>query len=226
MVARAAMLGDTGANHPDHWVGGLASPDLHAIADPVRPRRCGAASVASTSTTSTASRIARAWTSLSSLDLEATPPFDHAHDHFGYRDRLSQPAIEGTGDEPDAGLRRAAQAGRVHPRLPGRRRPPRPICRSRRSFRAMAASWPIAGWKSTWARFAISCAQHGQDARGAGAHRGEADGALAQRRTARAGAGKGRSRAWAPIRSGTTTSITRRWTRSAMRCRWARTCGG
>ena len=31
MVARAEMLGDTGANHPDNWVGGLASPDLHAI---------------------------------------------------------------------------------------------------------------------------------------------------------------------------------------------------
>src|SRR5262245_47407722 len=31
MAARAEILGDTGANHPDHWVGGLASPDLHAI---------------------------------------------------------------------------------------------------------------------------------------------------------------------------------------------------
>src|SRR5882724_6144304 len=31
MAARAQVLGDTGANHPDHWVGGLASPDLHAI---------------------------------------------------------------------------------------------------------------------------------------------------------------------------------------------------
>ena len=31
---------------------------------------------------------------LSTLDLEATPPFDYAHDHFGYRDRLSQPVIE------------------------------------------------------------------------------------------------------------------------------------
>ncbi|HET9395346.1 MAG TPA: hypothetical protein VFO36_04755, partial [Nitrospiraceae bacterium] len=30
-AARASILGDTGANHPDHWVGGLASPDLHAI---------------------------------------------------------------------------------------------------------------------------------------------------------------------------------------------------
>ena len=32
MVARADILGDTGANHPDHWVGGLAGEDLHAIA--------------------------------------------------------------------------------------------------------------------------------------------------------------------------------------------------
>src|SRR4029434_9107149 len=31
MVARAEMLGDTGANHPDNWVGGLASPSLHDI---------------------------------------------------------------------------------------------------------------------------------------------------------------------------------------------------
>jgi hypothetical protein len=32
MAARAEILGDTGANHPDNWVGGLASSDLHAIA--------------------------------------------------------------------------------------------------------------------------------------------------------------------------------------------------
>ena len=32
MVARAQMLGDTGSNHPDRWIGGLASPRLHAIA--------------------------------------------------------------------------------------------------------------------------------------------------------------------------------------------------
>ncbi len=31
MAARADILGTTGANHPDHWVGGLASPNLHAI---------------------------------------------------------------------------------------------------------------------------------------------------------------------------------------------------
>src|SRR5262245_59729007 len=31
MAARATSLGDTGANHPNHWLGGLASADLHAI---------------------------------------------------------------------------------------------------------------------------------------------------------------------------------------------------
>ena len=31
MAARAEVLGDTGANDPATWVGGLASPDLHAI---------------------------------------------------------------------------------------------------------------------------------------------------------------------------------------------------
>src|SRR3981189_3943818 len=31
MAARAEILGGTGANHPDYWVGGLASSDPHAI---------------------------------------------------------------------------------------------------------------------------------------------------------------------------------------------------
>ena len=109
MAARAEVLGDTGANHPDHWVGGLASPELHAIAilfardEPERARctaeherllaRCEGVRV------------------LSTLDLLAIPPFTHAHDHFGYRDRLSQPAIAGSGEEPTPGSGAALQAG-------------------------------------------------------------------------------------------------------------------
>ena len=31
MAARAEILGTTGANHPEHWVGELANPALHAI---------------------------------------------------------------------------------------------------------------------------------------------------------------------------------------------------
>src|SRR5215213_7942429 len=97
MVARAEMLGDTGRNHPDNWIGGLARPDLHAIAilfagdNAARQRsqlehaklviRCDGVEV------------------LSALDLEATP-FDYARDHFGYRDRLSQPVMQGTTETP------------------------------------------------------------------------------------------------------------------------------
>src|SRR2546430_7417609 len=88
MAARAAILSDTGANHPDHWIGGLASPDLHAIVilfarDVPERERCV--------------REHQQYASqfpgvelLSTLDLEATPPLDYAHDHFGYRDRMSQ----------------------------------------------------------------------------------------------------------------------------------------
>ena len=109
MVARAEMLGDTGANHPDNWVDGLASPDLHAIVilfarDAVERSR---------SVAEHQKLIAqcKGVEMLSSLDLEATPPFDYAHDHFGYRDRLSQPVIEGSGDVPTPGSGGPFKAG-------------------------------------------------------------------------------------------------------------------
>ena len=101
MVARAEMLGDTGEHHPDNWVGGLASPHLHAIVilfagDEVERERC---------VTEHNKFIAQCSDVevLSSLDLAAIPPFIYAHDHFGYRDRLSQPVIEGSGEVPTPG---------------------------------------------------------------------------------------------------------------------------
>ena len=98
MAARAEILGTTGANHPEHWVGGLATPDLHAIvvlfARNVADReRC---KIEHEKYLSGCVGVEL----LSSLDMEAIPPFTYAKEHFGYRDRLSQPAIEGTGDQP------------------------------------------------------------------------------------------------------------------------------
>jgi deferrochelatase/peroxidase EfeB len=109
MAARAEVNGDVGKNHPDHWVGGLATPDLHAIivlwARDVAERdrcareherylaQCGGVEV------------------LSHLDLEALPPYDYAHEHFGYRDRLSQPEIEGSGVTPSPGSGPPLKAG-------------------------------------------------------------------------------------------------------------------
>ena len=99
MPARAEVLGDTGTNHPDNWVGGLASPDLHAIAilfarNEGERERCIAEH----------QRLladCEGVEVLSSLDLLAIPPFDTAHDHFGFRDRLSQTG--GTDDVPMPG---------------------------------------------------------------------------------------------------------------------------
>jgi Dyp-type peroxidase family len=109
MVARAQIIGDGGANHPDNWVDGTNRPDLHAIAvlfarDAPERERCVANHHAFV-------RDITGVEVLSWLDLEATPPFDHAHDHFGYRDRLSQPVIEGTGIEPKPGSGRPLKAG-------------------------------------------------------------------------------------------------------------------
>ena len=123
MVARAEVLGDTGANHPGNWIDQTASPQLHAIvilfARDIAERerckqeheqfvtQCGGVEV------------------LSSLDLAAIPPLDYAHDHFGYRDRLSLPAIEGlAGDEPTPGSGHALKPGEFFLGYPDENGPP------------------------------------------------------------------------------------------------------
>ena len=125
MAARANMLGATGKNVPERWIESLASPDLHAIVilfardeeerercrrehDPFR-RECGVEL-------------------LSSLDLAAIPPFTHAHEHFGYHDRLSEPTVEGSDFEAPPGAGEPLKAGEfflgypdetgLHPALP------------------------------------------------------------------------------------------------------------
>jgi Dyp-type peroxidase family len=134
MAARAQVLGDTGANEPANWVDKTASADLHAIAilfarDDAERGRC---------VIEHAKLVAECQgvEVLSSLDLQATPPFDYAHDHFGYRDRLSQPVIEGSGDEPTPGSGGPLKAGEfilgyadetgMHPVLPQ----PEILCRN------------------------------------------------------------------------------------------------
>ena len=109
MTARAEILGDTGANHPDTWLGGLASPNLHAIV--ILFARDAAERERSHAEHQKAVAQLNGVTVLSALDLEATPPFDYAHDHFGYRDRLSQPVIEGSGEEPTPGSGAPLKAG-------------------------------------------------------------------------------------------------------------------
>ena len=101
MASRADILGDEGTHHPEHWIGGLGTGKVHAIAilfarDAAERERCVAAHRALVERCDGVEV-------LSFVDLEATPPFEYAHDHFGYRDRLSQPVVEGSGDEPTPG---------------------------------------------------------------------------------------------------------------------------
>jgi deferrochelatase/peroxidase EfeB len=109
MAARAQMLGDTGVNHPDNWEDKITSEDLHAVVilfarDKQERERC----------------IKRhdeylqdnpGVETLSSLLIEAIPPYDYVHEHFGYRDRLTTPVIEGTGIEPLPGSNPPSKAG-------------------------------------------------------------------------------------------------------------------
>ncbi|MGV9668893.1 Dyp-type peroxidase [Nocardia niigatensis] len=123
MAARADILGDTGVNRPDNWVGGLADEDLHAIAilfarTEAEHRRC---------TAEHQKLVARCpgVRVLSFLDLNATPPFNYAHDHFGFRDRLSQPVIEGSGEIPTPGSGAPLQPGEFILGYPDEEGPPR-----------------------------------------------------------------------------------------------------
>ncbi|WP_280352506.1 Dyp-type peroxidase [Nocardia abscessus] len=109
MAARADILGDIGLDSPDHWVGGLARDGLHAIAilfarDDAERIRCIRAH------DQLVARCAGV-TVLSSLDVAAVPPLEYPHDHFGYRDRLSQPVIEGSGEQPTPGTGAPIKAG-------------------------------------------------------------------------------------------------------------------
>jgi deferrochelatase/peroxidase EfeB len=122
MASRAEILGTTGANHPIHWLGGLASPDLHAIAIlfardvPERERCCEQHKRFLSDCNGVEA--------LSSLDLEAIPPFDSVREHFGYRDRLSQPVIDGMGIEPTPGSGPPIKAGEFFLGYPDEEGPP------------------------------------------------------------------------------------------------------
>lgn len=122
MASRATILGDTGLNSPEHWGGGLAGDDLHAIAilfarDEPERQRC---------VDEHDRLLARCpgVRSLSFLDLNATPPFNYAHDHFGFRDRLSQPVMKGSGEEPTPGSGAALEPGEFILGYPDEKGPP------------------------------------------------------------------------------------------------------
>jgi deferrochelatase/peroxidase EfeB len=122
MAARAGIIGAIGASHPDHWVGGLATPDLHAIVilfarDAEERERCRNEHQAHV-------QRCDGVNVLSSLDLEAIPHYPYPHEHFGYRDRLTQPYIEGVDPEPTPGSGPALKPGEFFLGYPDEDGPP------------------------------------------------------------------------------------------------------
>src|SRR6202008_2675413 len=109
MAGRANILGDTGAAAPDPWCGGPAAEGLHAIA--IFFSRTDEQCKRSIEEHDKLLARTDGVRSLSYLDLNATPPFNYAHDHFGFRDRLSQPVIEGSGEDPTPGSGVALKPG-------------------------------------------------------------------------------------------------------------------
>ncbi|MGH3548858.1 MAG: Dyp-type peroxidase [Pseudonocardiaceae bacterium] len=93
-VARAANVGDVGTSAPDQWLPWLVDPELHLLL--MLSAQSGSALDAATK------RLEQSW-SAGCVELGrhdgASLPDDVAH--FGYRDGLSQPTIEGV---PLAGL--------------------------------------------------------------------------------------------------------------------------
>ncbi len=98
MVARSEILGDTGKNHPDNWRDDMANPNLHGIVI-FFARDAGERDRAKLEHQKLVAQC-KGVEIISGLDLDATPPLEYSHDHFGYRDRLSEPAIEGSGVKP------------------------------------------------------------------------------------------------------------------------------
>ena len=145
MAARWQVLGDAGANHPDNWAGGLGGPQLHAIAilfardvtERERSVREHKALLARTPGVEV----------LSSLDLEAIP-FRYVVEHFGYRDRLTTPEIEGQELSQHLAPGRLSRPANSSLAIPMKTVLPR-SCRNRRFCLVTAVTWRIGSCSST-----------------------------------------------------------------------------
>jgi Dyp-type peroxidase family len=120
MRARAKAVGDTGPHAPEHWEGGLGSPDIHAMAwvrtDSDEGRE-------------EATRIIRAeMEAVGDIEIrfvQDTKALAHENgigsegEHFGFADPISQPPIEGADTPWYPGDGELGPDGRWRPLKPG-----------------------------------------------------------------------------------------------------------
>ncbi|GHO99962.1 peroxidase [Reticulibacter mediterranei] len=92
MVARAEEIGDTGENHPDHWEKPLGSSEVHLAIAVTAPDRTRLEQVLS--------RAKQSYQELSGVTViyrQDCAQLPTGREHFGFRDGIGQPAIEGSG---------------------------------------------------------------------------------------------------------------------------------
>lgn len=92
MAARAAKLGDVGESSPENWEKPFGTPDVHVGISALSPdpARLEAALARARKAYEKMSGISAIW----SLDCYALPT---ETEHFGFKDGIGQPAIEGSG---------------------------------------------------------------------------------------------------------------------------------
>ncbi|MEU8691181.1 Dyp-type peroxidase [Streptomyces sp. NPDC048665] len=92
MAARAGTLGDVGVSGPEHWEAPLGGPDVHVVLTAVAPdpARLAAAVDRARPAYERLAGVTATWRQ----DCYALPT---ETEHFGYRDGVSHPAVEGSG---------------------------------------------------------------------------------------------------------------------------------
>lgn len=92
MAARAASIGDVGESGPENWEAPLGSPDVHLVISVLSPdlERLEALRERARASYSDLAGIEIIWRQDVSMPPGAREP-------FGFRDDISQPAVEGTG---------------------------------------------------------------------------------------------------------------------------------
>ncbi|MCX4733693.1 Dyp-type peroxidase [Streptomyces sp. NBC_01363] len=92
MAARAKTLGDVGESSPENWEAPLGTPDIHVVLTAVAPdpQRLEAALDRARPAYDRLSGVTAIWRQ----DCYALPT---EAEHFGYRDGISHPAVEGSG---------------------------------------------------------------------------------------------------------------------------------
>ncbi len=119
MRARAEIIGDTGDDAPANWPGCLGSADIHAIlivADDLLARRNIKIDNFRKRAVTREAVVLFQEDGMRRRDLRY-------HEHFGYRDGISQPAVVGFTDEPTPG-QVSVKPGEFVLGYPGERTPP------------------------------------------------------------------------------------------------------